>query len=141
MFRDIGIEPSAGTYRPLQRSVVHRNDAESGAQTLDPLEVVHQRPVVVALHIDAVFNQSAHFEKVVVDVPGPEGVFGIGCAIFGNEDGRMVAIPVLLADTIQSFRIYLPPEIVLLAVLAYLATCPADSWTCRNSRRCLAYSS
>src|SRR5660397_118809 len=47
MFREVGIEPSAGTNRPLQCGVVHCDDTKFRAQALDPLEVVHQGPVIV----------------------------------------------------------------------------------------------
>ncbi len=105
MFRDVGIEPSAGTNCPLQRGVVHCDDTEFRAQALDPLEVIHQGPVIVALYVDTVLDESAHLEKVVVDVPCSEGVLGVGRAILSDEDGGMVAVPVLLADTIQPLRV------------------------------------
>src|SRR5450830_1464710 len=119
MFRDVGIEPSAGTNCPLQRGVVHCDDTEFRAQALDPLEVIHQGPVIVALYVYPVLDEPAHLEKVVVDVPGSEGVLGVGRAILSDEDGGMVAVPVLLADTIQPLRVLFPPEVVLLAVFPY----------------------
>src|SRR5450830_1834417 len=119
MFRDVGIEPSARTNRPLQRCVVHCDDAEFRAQALDPLEVVHQGPVIVALYVYTVPDELTHLEKVVVDVPGSEGVLGVGRAILGDEDRCMVAVPVILADTIQPLRVQFPPKVVLLAVFTY----------------------
>src|SRR5664280_1825901 len=119
MFREVCIEPSAGTNRPLQCGVVHCDDTEFRAQALDPLEVVHQGPVIVALYVYPVLDEPAHLEKVVVDVPCSEGVPGVGRAILSDEDGGMVAVPVLLTDTIQPLRVDLPSKIVLVAVFVY----------------------
>src|SRR3954454_17201367 len=67
--------PERGPLRdPLQRLVVHAHDPEALLVAVLPLEVVEQRPRVVAAHVDAVLDRPPERDQVIAQEGDPRRV-------------------------------------------------------------------
>src|SRR6266516_900579 len=71
---------------PRERLAVDGHESERGRVAERPLEVVEQRPVEVAAHVDALGEARQDLTHGRVDVRGPPLIVGGGDAVLGDED-------------------------------------------------------
>ena len=74
--------------RPLLSGAVDADQTEAGHVAERPLEVVEQRPVEVAAHVEAVVETTAHPAERVGHVADPLRVVGRADAVLGHVHGR-----------------------------------------------------
>lgn len=85
---------------------------ETGRLALDPLEIVHQGPVVVSLYWDTLLTQPGDLIQVVIYVFRPEGILTVAGPVFGNPYGSPVFFLKIFAKHIETFGVYLPIQVV-----------------------------
>ena len=103
------VELAAALDGALLGLVVHVDQAEAGGGALDPLPVVAEAPVVVALNGEVALAQGL---QVLGDVAGAEAVCIVAGSVFGDIDGTGEEVVELLADLDDALRVDLPAEVV-----------------------------
>ncbi len=86
---------------------------------LGPFEIIHQGPVKIAADIDAIIHCPLQFAQVAAGEVDPLGVIGMaiqidpvvaGDAVFGDDNGQLVALMQVARPPVEGFLLSLPEE-------------------------------
>ena len=92
---------------------VDGDEAKATGLPFQPFKVVHEGPVVITLHRDALFDQFSDGLEMVVDKLSAKGIGGVAGAIFGDPDWEgWVVFVGPSANFFDAFGINLPAHII-----------------------------